>query len=166
MGKRLYVGNLAYKTRDDGLRAFFAAAGNVTAAEVIMMGRRSNRSKGFGFVEFATDEEATHARETLNGQLLDERPIRVDVANDKPERAEGDRRDDRPPRQDYNDRGNDRGTDRPAYSSDRPSYGNDRPAYSSDRPSGGGGAHGGYSSGGGGYNSDRGGERRYSDRRF
>ena len=153
MGKRLYVGNLAYKTRDDGLRAFFAAAGNVTAAEVIMMGRRSNRSKGFGFVEFATDEEAKHAMETLSGQLLDERPIRVDVASDKPERVEGgDRPDDRP-RRDYNNREN------------------DRPAYSSDRPSGGSGAYSGAgnSSGAGnqgGYNSDRGGERRYSDRRF
>ena len=161
MGKRLYVGNLAYKTRDDGLHAFFAAAGTVTAAEVIMMGRRSNRSKGFGFVEFATDEEAKHAMETLNGQLLDERPIRLDVANDKPERAEGDRMDDRP-RRDYNDRG----SDRPAYSSDRPTA--ERPAYNSGAGGGSRPAYNSNSGGGdrGGYNSDRGGERRYSDRRF
>jgi RNA recognition motif-containing protein len=109
MGKRLYAGNLAYKTRDDGLRAFFAQAGNVTSAEVVMEGRRSNRSKGFGFVEMSTDEEAQNAMNTLNGKMLDERPIRIDLANPKPERT------DRPPRDDRRD-------DRPRYS-DRPRYG-------------------------------------------
>jgi RNA recognition motif-containing protein len=109
MSNRLYVGNLAYKTRDEGLRAFFETVGQVVAAEVIMEGRRSNRSKGFGFVEFESEADAQNAMNMLNGQLLDDRPIRIDYANPKPIREE---RPERPMRDDRGDRGNDRGYSR------------------------------------------------------
>lgn len=143
MSKRLYVGNLAYSTRDEGLRLFFEQAGEVVTAEVIMEGRRSNRSKGFGFVEMASEELAQHAMSTLNGQMLDDRPIRIDLANPKPERSDdrGDRGGYRSDRGDRFDRGN-RG--------DRFER-NDR----DDR--GGRGSFGGRGStgGGGGYRNDR-----------
>lgn len=85
MTSRLYVGNLAYSTTDEGLRSFFAAAGEVKSAEIVLE-RGSGRSKGFGFVEMATDEGAQNAITTLNGKLLDQRPIRIDFAKPKEER--------------------------------------------------------------------------------
>ncbi len=85
MTSRLYVGNLAYSTTDEGLRNFFAAAGEVKSAEIVLE-RGSGRSKGFGFVEMATDEGAQNAINTLNGKLLDQRPIRIDFAKPKEER--------------------------------------------------------------------------------
>lgn len=85
MSSRLYVGNLAYSTTDDGLRDFFAAAGDVKSAEIVIE-RNSGRSKGFGFVEMETDEGAQNAISTLNGKLLDQRPIRIDFAKPKEER--------------------------------------------------------------------------------
>ncbi|GIV85536.1 MAG: hypothetical protein KatS3mg052_2543 [Candidatus Roseilinea sp.] len=85
MTSRLYVGNLAYSTTDEGLRNFFAAAGEVKSAEIVLE-RGSRRSKGFGFVEMATDEGAQNAINTLNGKLLDQRPIRIDFARPKEER--------------------------------------------------------------------------------
>ncbi len=85
MTSRLYVGNLAYSTTDEGLRAFFAAAGEVKSAEIVLE-RSNGRSKGFGFVEMATDEGAQNAINTLNGKLLDQRPIRIDFARPKEER--------------------------------------------------------------------------------
>lgn len=85
MASRLYVGNLAYSTTDEGLRNFFAAAGEVKSAEIVLE-RGSGRSKGFGFVEMATDEGAQNAISTLNGKLLDQRPIRIDFAKPKEDR--------------------------------------------------------------------------------
>lgn len=85
MTSRLYVGNLAYSTTDEGLRNFFASAGEVKSAEIVLE-RGSGRSKGFGFVEMATDEGAQNALTTLNGKLLDQRPIRIDFAKPKEER--------------------------------------------------------------------------------
>lgn len=85
MASRLYVGNLAYSTTDEGLRNFFAAAGEVKSAEIVLE-RGSGRSKGFGFVEMATDEGAQKAISTLNGKLLDQRPIRIDFAKPKEDR--------------------------------------------------------------------------------
>ncbi len=85
MASRLYVGNLSYSTTDDGLRDFFAAAGNVKSAEVVIE-RSSGRSKGFGFVEMETDEGANNAMNQLNGQMLDQRPIRIDFAKPKEDR--------------------------------------------------------------------------------
>ena len=62
MNNRLYVGNLAWSVNDDQLREYFAGAGTVNSATVIS-DRDSGRSKGFGFVEMSTEEEAQKARE-------------------------------------------------------------------------------------------------------
>lgn len=79
MSKRLYVGNLAYAVRDESLREAFAAVGEVTSASVIME-RETGRSKGFGFVEMATEEAAQAAIARLNGQMLMGRAISVSEA--------------------------------------------------------------------------------------
>ncbi len=85
MASRLYVGNLAYSTTDEGLREFFSAAGEVKTAEVVIE-RSSGRSKGFGFVEMASEDGAQEAINTLNGKMLDSRPIRIDFAKPKEDR--------------------------------------------------------------------------------
>ena len=79
----IYVGNLAYATTDDGLKAAFAAYGEVTSARVVK-DRMTNRSKGFGFVEMPNPEQAQAAIDALNGQPLDGRPIRVNESQPKP----------------------------------------------------------------------------------
>lgn len=79
MSKRLYVGNLAYAVRDESLREAFTQVGEVTSATVILE-RDSGRSKGFGFVEMATEELAQQAISRLNGQMLLGRPISVSEA--------------------------------------------------------------------------------------
>ena len=66
MGKKLYVGNLPFSMTDEGLQQMFAQAGNVESAKIIQ-DRASGRSKGFGFVEMASDEEAAAAISKLNG---------------------------------------------------------------------------------------------------
>lgn len=88
MGKKLYIGNLSYSTSDASLSEVFAQAGQVTSARVIM-DRDSGRSKGFGFVEMSTDEEAANALKMFDGQVVDGRPIRVSEAKDQ---APGERR--------------------------------------------------------------------------
>jgi len=91
MAKRLFVGSLAYSVTDDQLKSFFAQAGTVSDAKVIM-DKMTGRSRGFGFVEMASDEEATKAVETLNGQELDGRAIVVNEARpmtDRPQRGGG-----------------------------------------------------------------------------
>ena len=79
MGKKLYVGNLAYSTRDDGLHRAFSEFGDVTSATV-MMERDTGRSKGFGFVEMGSDAEAQAAVEGMNGQSLGGRSLVVNEA--------------------------------------------------------------------------------------
>lgn len=79
MAIKLFVGSLAWATTDESLQNFFAQAGNVTSARVIK-DKYSGRSKGFGFVEFASDEEAKKAKEELNGKELDGRAIFIDEA--------------------------------------------------------------------------------------
>jgi len=79
MGKKLYVGNLSYDTTGDTLRDMFAAVGEVTSATVIT-DRDSGRSKGFGFVEMATDEAAAEAISKLDGKEVDGRAIKVSEA--------------------------------------------------------------------------------------
>jgi RNA recognition motif-containing protein len=85
MGKKLYVGNLSYNTVEDGLRSAFQAFGNVVSAKIIT-DRDSGQSKGFGFVEFGSDDEAHAAIDGMNGQNLDGRALRVNEAMDKPRR--------------------------------------------------------------------------------
>ena len=67
MGKKLYVGNLGYGVTDNDLNAMFAAHGTVQSAQVIV-DRDTGRSKGFGFVEMGSDQEAQAAAQALNGQ--------------------------------------------------------------------------------------------------
>jgi RNA recognition motif-containing protein len=85
MATKLFVGSLAWATTDDGLKDFFSAAGTVVSANVIV-DRDTNRSKGFGFVEMSSDEEAKKAVDELNGKDLDGRPIVVSEARPREER--------------------------------------------------------------------------------
>ncbi len=105
MAKKLYVGGISYSSTEDSLRDHFAQAGNVVSASIIM-DRMSGRSKGFGFVEMSTDEEAANAIAMLNGKELDGRQLSISEARPMTER---------PPRRDGNggggynrDRGNSR----------------------------------------------------------
>ncbi|MEO7364240.1 MAG: RNA-binding protein [Candidatus Saccharimonadales bacterium] len=85
MATKLFVGSLAWGTTDDSLRDLFATVGTVASASVIM-DRETNRSKGFGFVEMSTDEEAKAAVEQLNNKDLDGRTIIVNEARPREER--------------------------------------------------------------------------------
>ena len=85
MGKKLYVGNLSYNTTEDSLRNFFAGYGNVASAKIIF-DRDTGNSKGFGFIEMGSDEEANAAIAGTNGVELDGRQLRVNEAMDKPRR--------------------------------------------------------------------------------
>lgn len=85
MSKRLYIGSLSYQTTKEGLEQAFSEAGSVVSATIIM-DKMSGRSKGFGFVEMATEEEAAKAIELWNGKELDGRTIRVDEARPMEER--------------------------------------------------------------------------------
>ena len=86
MAKKLYVGVLSYDTTEATLRSTFEAAGTVESAAIII-DKMTNRSKGFGFVEMATEEEAQKAIETLNGKELDGRTLTVNEAKPMEPRA-------------------------------------------------------------------------------
>jgi RNA recognition motif-containing protein len=88
MGKKLYVGNLAYGVTDADLLRMFEAHGTVQSAQVIM-DRDAGRSKGFGFVEMANDQEAQAAITALNGQQNDGRALTVNEARPKTEGSRG-----------------------------------------------------------------------------
>ena len=88
MGNKLYVGNLAYSVRDEELQQAFSAYGTVTSAKV-MMDRETGRSKGFGFVEMASDGEAQAAINGMNGQSLSGRAVVVNEARPREERPGG-----------------------------------------------------------------------------
>ncbi|WPH20914.1 RNA recognition motif domain-containing protein [Variovorax paradoxus] len=79
MGKKLYVGNLAYSVRDNDLEQAFGEFGSIVSAKV-MMERDTGRSKGFGFVEMGTDAEALAAVEAMNGHSLQGRALTVNEA--------------------------------------------------------------------------------------
>jgi cold-inducible RNA-binding protein len=79
MANKIFVGSLAYTATDDDLQQFFADAGTVVSAKVIM-DRDTNRSKGFGFVEMSSDEEAKAAIDSLNGKDLAGRPVALSEA--------------------------------------------------------------------------------------
>ena len=127
MGNKLYVGNLPYSVRDSDLEQAFSQFGAVTSAKV-MMERDTGRSKGFGFVEMASDPEAQAAIEGMNGQSLGGRSIVVNEA--RPMEA-------RPPRSGGGFGGGGGG------------------GYGGGGRSGGGGGYGG-GNGGGGYGGGRG----------
>ena len=84
MGKKLYVGNLTYGVTDSSLQQLFAAHGTVQSAQVIM-DRDTGRSKGFGFVEMASDQEAQAAIAALNGKDVEGRALTVNEARPKTE---------------------------------------------------------------------------------
>ena len=130
MGNKLYVGNLPYTVRDEDLQQSFGQFGAVTSAKV-MMERDTGRSKGFGFVEMASDAEAQAAINGMNGQPLGGRSITVNEA--RPMEA-------RPPRTGGFGGGGDRSGGGGGYG-----------GGGGDRSGGGGYGGGGDRSGGGGY---------------
>ena len=102
MAKKLYVGGLPYKTTNDELKAHFSAAGAVASATIIM-DKMTGRSKGFGFVEMESDDDAKAAVDQLNGKELVGRAISVSEARPQAPRENrsfggGDRRESRAPR--------------------------------------------------------------------
>ena len=131
MGNKLYVGNLPYSVRDEDLQQSFGQFGGVTSAKV-MMERDTGRSKGFGFVEMASDAEAQAAINGMNGQPLGGRSVVVNEA--RPMEA-------RPPR--------------------TGGFGGGGGGYGGGDRSGGGGYGGGDRSGGGGYGGGGGGRGGY-----
>ena len=88
MGKKLYVGNLSYDVTSSDLEQMFAAHGSVQSAEVIQ-DRMTGRSKGFGFVEMASDDEAQAAITAMNGQEHTGRALTVNEAKPREDRGGG-----------------------------------------------------------------------------
>src|ERR1700745_170460 len=88
MGRKLYVGNLSYDVTDSQLEQMCAQFGTVESAQVIM-DRDTGRSKGFGFVEMKTDQEAQAAIAALNGQLSNGRNLTVNEARPREDRGGG-----------------------------------------------------------------------------
>ena len=88
MATKLYVGNLSFKTTGDSLRDLFSQAGTVESASIIE-DRETGRSRGFGFVEMATPEEAAAAIERFNGKEIDGRALTVNEAKPKTDRGGG-----------------------------------------------------------------------------
>ncbi len=89
MANKLYVGGLSYDTTEDALKEYFSAAGTVQSVTVIK-DKFSGKSKGFGFVEMASDEEAQKAIEMFNGQEFEGRTLKVNEARpmeDRPRRT-------------------------------------------------------------------------------
>ena len=84
----IYVGNLSFKTDDNSLRVAFEAFGEVTSAQVIQ-DRETSRSRGFGFVEMPSAEQAKAAMDALNGSELDGRTLNVNEARPRPDRRNG-----------------------------------------------------------------------------
>lgn len=85
MENRLFIGNLSWGIRDEQLKEAFSKAGTVVSASV-MVDRATGRSRGFGFVEMGSEEEAQAAIEMWHGKELDGRPLNVNVARPREER--------------------------------------------------------------------------------
>ena len=88
MGRKLYVGNLPYSATEQSLRDAFSASGTVDTVSLIT-DRDTGQSKGFAFVEMATDQEAQAATQAMNGQMLDSRQIKVNEAKPRESRGGG-----------------------------------------------------------------------------
>jgi RNA recognition motif-containing protein len=86
MGRKLYVGNLPYSATEQSLREAFAASGTVDSVSVIT-DRDTGQSKGFAFVEMASDREAQAATEAMNGKMIDGRQIKVNEAKPRDNRG-------------------------------------------------------------------------------
>ncbi|KKQ50710.1 MAG: RNP-1 like protein RNA-binding protein, Glycine-rich [Candidatus Woesebacteria bacterium GW2011_GWC1_38_13] len=87
MTTKLFVGGLAWETRDDSLKNFFSTVGTVVSANVII-DKYTDKSKGFGFVEMSSEKEAEEAKTKLNGQALDGRNISISDARPQQPREE------------------------------------------------------------------------------
>lgn len=90
MGKNVYVGNLSYGVADSDLEQMFSEFGTVSTARIIM-DRQTGRSKGFGFVEMDSDEEAEAAIAALNGKEADGREMKVNEAKPREDKPRGGR---------------------------------------------------------------------------
>jgi len=130
MGSKLYVGNLSYDVTGSDLQSLFQSHGTVESAEVIA-DRDTGRSKGFGFVQMASESEAQAAIAALHGQDHAGRALTVNVAKPREDRPRG------------------------GGGGGGGGYGGGRGG------GGGGGGRGGYGGGGGGGGGDRGGRSRY-----
>ncbi len=97
MTKKLYVGNLSYSSTQEQIRSLFEQAGEVSEVSIIT-DRETGRSKGFGFVEMATEEAAQEAIKRFNGYRMDNRPLTVNEARPREERPRRDGDRDRGPR--------------------------------------------------------------------
>ncbi len=82
MKKKLYVGNLSYDTTEESLKETFEEAGTVESCDIIT-DRRTGKSKGFGFVEMSSEEEAEKALDMFNDTEIDGRSVKVDEAKPK-----------------------------------------------------------------------------------
>lgn len=89
MGKRLFVGNLSWDSSEESIRAAFEQGGGTVSDVHIMTDRETGRSRGFGFVEMSTDEEAQAAIQEMDGADLDGRPLRVNEAQPRQPRQGG-----------------------------------------------------------------------------
>ena len=89
MGKRLYVGNIAWSTTEDTLRFTFGQDGRTVTDVHIVTDRDTGRPRGFAFVEMSSDQEAEGAISALDGTELDGRNIRVNEAQERPQRGGG-----------------------------------------------------------------------------
>ena len=83
MGKKLYIGNLAYSVTEDALNEFFGAVGAVESCRIIT-DKFTGKSKGFGFIEMDSDDNAKACIEQLDGKEIDGRALRVSEAREKP----------------------------------------------------------------------------------
>ena len=90
MGKKLHVGNLSFSITDATLEEMFSACGKVTSA-ITVTDRETKKSKGFGFVEMRSDEEAQTAIRELHGKSVDGRNLKVSEANTQEPRADSHR---------------------------------------------------------------------------
>jgi RNA recognition motif-containing protein len=88
METKVYVGNLPYNTTEEDLRTLFTQAGTV-ASVALIKDRDTGRSKGFAFVEMSSQSEAEKAIQTFNGYSLGDRPLKVNLARPREERAFG-----------------------------------------------------------------------------
>lgn len=91
MSTKLYVGNLSFRVTSEDLQEYFGAAGAVESANVVY-DRETGRSRGFGFVEMASEDEATAAIAQFNGQEYDGRNMVVNEARPREDRGGGNRR--------------------------------------------------------------------------
>jgi len=89
MGTRLYVGNLSFQTTEDSLRAAFEGDGRQVTDVKIMLDRDTGRSRGFAFVEMASEQDAQSAIAAMNGADVDGRPLRVNEAQPRQEGGRG-----------------------------------------------------------------------------